>query len=256
MTVLVGILCRDGIVAASDSQESDDEEGLKRLDVRKLYDTSAFGFNDVEIIVGGTGMSAHMMRLVEVFKEEGYAPIWTQPREVADVAEKSIGRMKARYEADLDLEILLGVWCKTPPVDEDAPPRLALYNVLSPDAPGSVGVAEAVPDYTALGSGGPFARYLFQRFHDEGHPPTKLPMSSAILEAVYAVEEVKKISLHCGGDTQLVCITNDGKLKRHTRDEIAAIVSQLDAMDRNIKRRQRGAMAAVAANVTRQRGRR
>ncbi len=45
---------------ASDSQESDNDLGMKRLDVTKVYDTKSFGFTDAEIVVAGTGTSAHM----------------------------------------------------------------------------------------------------------------------------------------------------------------------------------------------------
>jgi hypothetical protein len=62
MTVIVGLLCREGLVIASDSQESDDDNGMKRLDVKKVYDTDHFGFEDAEIVVAGTGASAHIAR--------------------------------------------------------------------------------------------------------------------------------------------------------------------------------------------------
>jgi hypothetical protein len=43
MTVIVGLLCRHGLAITSDSQESDEDLGVKRLNVRKVYDTSHFG---------------------------------------------------------------------------------------------------------------------------------------------------------------------------------------------------------------------
>lgn len=64
MTVIVGLLCQDGVVIASDSQESDDDLGMKRLDVTKVYETRHFGFTDAEIVVAGTGASAHIARSV------------------------------------------------------------------------------------------------------------------------------------------------------------------------------------------------
>ena len=62
MTVIVGLLCSKGLVIASDSQESDDDNGMKGLDVKKVYDTDHFGFEDAEILVAGTGASAHIAR--------------------------------------------------------------------------------------------------------------------------------------------------------------------------------------------------
>ncbi len=36
MTVIVGLVCKDGLVIAADTQESDEEDGMKRLDVKKI----------------------------------------------------------------------------------------------------------------------------------------------------------------------------------------------------------------------------
>src|SRR5579864_7377589 len=87
MTVIVGLVCKDGLVIASDSQESDDDLGMKRLDVTKVYDTKYFGFTDAEIVVAGTGASAHIARAVELITENGFAPHFTTPRTVADIVE-------------------------------------------------------------------------------------------------------------------------------------------------------------------------
>src|SRR2546422_1005592 len=40
MTVIVGLVCKDGLVIAADTQESDEEDGMKRLDVKKIYDSN------------------------------------------------------------------------------------------------------------------------------------------------------------------------------------------------------------------------
>jgi hypothetical protein len=122
MTVIVGLLCKGGLVVASDSQESDDEVGMKRLDVTKVYDTEKFEFTDVEMILAGTGSSAHISRAVEIISDKGYAPHFTIPRHVADVVEDSLGEMRDRYGEALgeDLELMVGVYCKNCPAgDED-----------------------------------------------------------------------------------------------------------------------------------------
>src|ERR1700685_498617 len=97
MTVIVGLLCRDGLVIASDSQESDDNTGMKRLDVTKVYDTGHFGFENAEIIVAGTGASAYIARAAELIKEKGLAPQLASPRSLATVVEDAIGEMAERY---------------------------------------------------------------------------------------------------------------------------------------------------------------
>lgn len=240
MTVIVGLVCQDGIVIASDSQESDDDLGMKRLDVTKVYDTKSFGFTDAEIVLAGTGASAHIARAVELIAENGFAPHFTIPRTVADVVENSMGQMKTRYGDDLELELLVGVYCKNCPQDDDRPiSPIALYSVYPADENEKVGVAEPVTDYAAMGSGGLFARYLLNRLHDEDHPTANLTMEAAIREAVYVIEEVTKVDLWCGGPTQLFCINKTGTLERKKPSEIKRLSLEMATRDVSVKKSQR-----------------
>jgi 20S proteasome alpha/beta subunit len=225
MTVIVGLICQDGIVIASDSQESEDDLGMKRLDVIKVYDTKSFGFIDAEIVVAGTGASAHIARAVELITENGFAPHFTTPRTVADIIEDSMGQMKDRYGDDLELELMAAVYCKNCPQDEDRPiSPIALYSVYPAGEDEKVGVAEPVTDYSAMGSGGLFARYLLNRLHDEDHPTKDLTMDAAIREAVYVIDEVTKVDLWCGGPTQLFCIRKEKTSSRTRWPNLAAIL--------------------------------
>jgi 20S proteasome alpha/beta subunit len=237
MTVLVGIVCKDGIVIAADSQESDAEAGMKRLDVKKIYDTSSFGFIDITLILAGTGTSAYIARSVEVIREHGYQPIFVTPRNVADAVENSVREMYDRYGQNLDLTLLLAVHCKNTPTDEPpplGPIPLGLYNVYVP------GVAEIVNDYTALGSGGPFARYLLSRFHEgEDNSTATMSVEESVREAVYVIEEVKKVQLHCGGETHVAYILKDGQVEHKETRQIKEIVRELDTADLAIKKQQR-----------------
>jgi len=255
MTVVVGLLCKDGLVVASDSQESDDEVGMKRLDVMKVYGTDKFDFTDVEMILTGTGTSAHIGRAVEIISEKGYAPHFTLPRHVADIVEDSLGDMRDRYGEALeeDLELMIGVYCKNcPPAEEGEKPepKLALYNIYAPgeEETQKVGVAERVEDYSAMGSGGLFARYLLNRLYDESHPTSALTMDEAVKEAVYVIEEVTKVDLWCGGPTQLICLTNDGKLERKQPAEILKIAAELTKLDQQVKESQRQLFSKQSAS--------
>ncbi|HEV2494512.1 MAG TPA: hypothetical protein VG204_15730 [Terriglobia bacterium] len=248
MTAIVGLFCSEGIVIASESQESEDEIGLKRLDVTKVYDTKRFGFTDVEIIVAGTGTSAYIARAAELIAEKGYAPHFPTPRSVANLVEDCMGDMKTRYGDKLDLELLVGVYCKQCPLKDEErdtdtpPPEIGLFSISAPEEEEKVGVAESITDYSSLGSGGLFARYLLNRLHDEDHSTMSLDMDSAIREAAYVVEEVKKVDLWCGGPTQLICIRKSGDsyvLERKKPKELAVIATEMDALDQRIKQRQR-----------------
>lgn len=243
MTVIVGLVCKDGLVVASESQESSEDE--KRLDVKKVYGTETFGFIDAEIIVGGTGSSAFIARAAELIGELGYAPHFTTPRTVADVVEDAMGKMKDRYGDDLDVELLIGVYCKNCPQDdeEELPiPQIALYSVYPPEEGEKVGVAEIVHDYAAMGSGGSFARYLLNRLHDDDHSTVTMTTDAGVREAIYIVEEAKKVDIWCGGPIQCFCIKKSGdgyRLEQKKPSEIRKIVAELASADSEIKDKQR-----------------
>lgn len=252
MTVIVGLVCKDGLVVASESQESSEDE--KRLDVKKIYGTETFGFTDAEIIVGGTGSSAFIARAAELIAELGYAPHFTTPRTIANVVEDAMGQMKDRYGADLDVELLVGVYCKNCPPDdeEDQPiPKIALYSVYPPEEGEKVGVAEIVHDYAAMGSGGSFARYLLNRLHDEDNSTTEMTTEAGVREAIYIIEEAKKVDVWCGGPIQCFCIrqSDDGYiLEKKKPSEFKRIVSALSSADSQIKDKQREMFPSASPN--------
>ncbi len=238
MTVIVGLMCKDGLVIASESQESSEDE--KRLDVKKIYGTDTFGFNDAEIIVGGTGSSAFIARAAELIAELGYAPNFTTPRTVANVVEDAMGQMKTRYGDDLDVELMVGVYCKHCPQDDEDPPisKVALYSVYPAEKDDKVGVAEIVRDYDAMGSGSSFARYLLNRLHDEDNPTTDMTVEAGVREVIYIIEEAKKVDIWCGGPIQCFCLMKSGdeyKLEKKTPLEIKNIVNALASADLEIR---------------------
>jgi hypothetical protein len=132
----------------------------------------------------------------ELIEEKGYAPHFTTPRSLATIVEDAMGDMAQRCgggEDGLDLELLVGVYCKECPQTDDPPMSpMGLYGVFPPDEDENVDVAEPMTDYAAMGTGGLFARYLLNRLHDEDHPTRDLTMDAAIHEAVYVIEEAKK----------------------------------------------------------------
>ncbi len=255
MTVLIGILCKDGIVIASDSQESDDED-VKRLGVRKIYDTEVFGFTDVAIAMAGAGTFAYVSRAIELITDKGYGPFFTRPRQVADIVEDAVGEIAKRHGKGedgrgLDFELLLGVWCKNAPKgdpeDLDDPPcPIGLYCISPPTAGEKLGLAEKVDDYAAMGSGGLFARYLLNRLHDDGPPTTDLTMDEMLYEAIYVIIEVNKIDLYCGGDIHAVRIPSVGtKVINVGKESIKKIILALDKQDRLVRQNQREVISAV-----------
>jgi 20S proteasome alpha/beta subunit len=241
MSIIVGIVCKEGIIIASDSQESNNE--MKRSGIRKIYDTDVFGFTDVEIVIAGVGDFAYISRAVELIKENGFTPHFKKPRDIADIAEQAIGEMRDRYGRDLNLALLLGVWCKyIPGTDKRSSHPFGLYNIFPPEEEELIGIAESVTGYSALGTGGSFARYLFDRFHNGNNPTINLTMDAAVREAVYVIEEVKKVDLYCSGETYVACIRQGKGVEHRSQKDIRQIVADLEKKDLTIKRHQRERM--------------
>ncbi len=155
-------------------------------------------------------------------------------------------RLKDRYGADLDLEVLVGVYCKDSPKhgdeEKELPSPIGLYSISAPEKRERVGVAEAIQDYSAMGSGGLFAHYLLNRLHDDENPLSELTMEAAVNEAIWVVSEVVKVDLWCGGDIQVACIRKAGDgytLERKRSADIRKCAIDLADTDTKIKRSHR-----------------
>lgn len=69
-----------------------------------------------------------------------------------------------------------------------------------------------------------------------------LGIDAAIREAVYVIEEVKKVDLWCGGPTQLVCLKKNDTgyvLEKKKPKELAMIAAEMDKLDEEVKQRTR-----------------
>ena len=77
-----------------------------------------------------------------------------------------------------------------------------------------------------------------ERFSAVPSCAAKLSLEAAVREVVYVVEQVKKVDLYCGGETQVVSI-RDKTLAMRSAEEIRGIVQQLEKLDTNIMTQQR-----------------
>ena len=91
------------------------------------------------------------------------------------------------------------------------------------------GVAGREEGYASLGSGSAFAEYLLSRLYRDD-----LTTDEAVRVAVYVVEEVKKVDVHCGGPTQVVVVKKSG-VDRKSPTDIRRIVQYLEEFDNQIK---------------------
>jgi 20S proteasome alpha/beta subunit len=235
MTIIAGLICSEGLVLAADSQAGSFRGvHVKRLDYTKIYD---FRFDGATVIVTGAGETPFIARAKEIIEAKASDAKIKSSREVADIAEDAMKTITKRYVIDRmrdlgpsskapilqsdelpfappNFELLLGVWCGA---------EWCLYTVY-PD-----GVAGREEGYASMGSGSAFAEYLLARLYRDD-----LTLEEAIRVAVYVIEEVKKVDLHCGGPTHVVGVTKDGVVRKRD-DEIREIVLYLDEQDQSLK---------------------
>lgn len=234
MTIIVGVICKDGLVLASDSQAGSLRGvHVKRLDYTKIYN---FSFDGMTIAITGAGETPFITRAIEIFEEKAKETKFHKPRDVGDLAESVVNEITKRYIFQRDKE--LG-FAKSPSVAER--PKLqddrslgfalmvatcvngtpAIYTVYAD------GISAKEEGYASLGSGSAFAEYLLPRLHNKD-----LTLEQATRVCVYVVEEVKKVDVHCGGPTQVVSINCKGGVSRKNEDEMKKVLKDLEAADK------------------------
>jgi 20S proteasome alpha/beta subunit len=231
MTIIVGIISKDGLVLACDSQASSMKGvPLKRTEYTKIYEIPMGG--DSYALLSGAGTGAFVTRAGELLAEKCKNNICRTPRDFADICEdvitdifkryvidrsKALGMSKTKTQREItsgsiqwqegemeppSLIILTGIQCGIP-----KSPEWCLYTI-HPN-----GVAEKAEKYDAIGSGSAIAEYLLARLCSK-----PLTVEQATIVAVYVIEEVKKIDPFCGGPTQVVCLSKNGSKRLSSRE--------------------------------------
>ncbi len=245
MTIIVGVICKDGIVLGCDSQASSAKGvPVKRTDYTKIYEIPLGG--DGYAILSGAGTGAFITRASELLEDRCKNIVCKKPREFADICEDVVTELFKRYVVDRTKVLGLrktkmpqviqgGVQWQEDPLESpgivlltgiqcgDAKnPNWCLYTV-HPD-----GIAEKDDKYDAIGSGSAIAEYLLARLCSE-----TLDVDQATKVVVYVVEEVKKIDPFCGGPTKVVALSKNG-VKRLNPQEVKEIADFVMGQDENL----------------------
>ena len=103
MTIIVGLLCSEGVVIASDSQAGY-SRGVdrKRLDFTKIYD---YAFDQANVVVTGAGMGPFITRAVEMLEEKSSSERFNKGRQIADMAEAVMVELHKKYVVDRQKEL-------------------------------------------------------------------------------------------------------------------------------------------------------
>ncbi len=197
VTIIVGIICEQSIVLASDSQTT--AGTAKRWDSRKIR---VVKFKNAPVLVADSGCADTASRAIEIFSDLGKEVEITDHRTVADTADKAIRTLvdELRFaQGDCTMEELrefvlreeLGCELMIAHLFEKKP---YLYRIQS-----WVGFANRVTtDWEAVGCAANLGGQILTEYLKPG-----LHFGQVTAIAILAVETAKKHDAYCGGPTRV-----------------------------------------------------
>ncbi len=205
VTIIVGIICKGGIVVASDSQSS--AYNVKRTDSSKIFQSCIGG---KVVLVAQAGDCTMSSRAVEILDDLLTASPFDDYRKPADIAQQAIGLLKkelaqinnwdagfmAQYMNDNPFSLMLAYYYQT----SKGPPEPHLYVLNSVP-----GFATRYRNYVAIGCGGTVGEFILGR-----SGACDMENHEALIAAIYTVEEVKKVDAFCGGPTKAAVLSIGG----------------------------------------------
>ena len=223
MTIIVGIISKDAIVFASDSQTSYSPTSRARRDVDKIHQL-AFRSGQ-KVMIAESGDADFTSRAIETYSELLLENDFDHRRKAVDLLEDAIKQVKIKasalngwtlgddasiaYWKDLDAVLLLAYYLENEPL---------IYMFRS--WPGD-GVWQKGKTYVTVGCGSTVGESILQRLKT-----TAIDSTLAVVNAIYTVEEVKTVDSFCGGPTKLGFLFKDG---------VAAVSNQVAANSRLMK---------------------
>ena len=222
VTVVVGLICNNAVVLASDSQTADVETGRTIRNVAKIF--------KVEFADGNTGLLAQSghddtaNNVVEIILEKAKeTPLLVHPRSFAELVEDAVGSLKRRLRKqfvgtdlefqkhclDYNFELMTAHYFK------DQPQVFTVSFVL-----GLANRARSEQPYAIIGCGAELAKFFLDRLDIPD-----MQLGEAIASAIYTVEEVKKSDLRCSGPTK-AAYTVLPKATSPSRSTMTAIVNR------------------------------
>lgn len=234
VTIIVGIISKEGIVLASDSQTTYglDLGKFKRCDAQKM---DIIEFKTGKAIVCQGGNATLSGRAVELIINSARGKSISDYHAVADVAQAAVRQVKDEFKAqqsgsgssmeelhefirtkDMEFSLMMANYFEQKPY------------IFTIDF--SVGIANKQRgDYAVIGCGSLIAEYILSWFKC-----SELSLMQAMCTAVYVVEEVKKVDPYCGGPTRCAAILAEGA--DHANQQVTEnIVKSLADFDLQLK---------------------
>jgi 20S proteasome alpha/beta subunit len=226
MTLVIGIVCKDGVVVACDSQV---EIGAFKKFVRKMWGL------DKNIVIAGSGSAIFQKKAIELLRgsmieKEKKGKREFSMKEVVRLAERVMLNLHKTY--DIDRAKFLEEEAEKPTKRRIIQVSLVMGGVekgekylyvLYPD-----GVAEPYDNYCAEGSGTPFAEYLLSKLYDP-----KITLGIAKKLAIYIIEEAKKVDAYVGGPVNVVAI-KEGRLETMSQNQIMKAYEEIQETNKKL----------------------
>lgn len=240
MTIVAGIVAKDGVVLAADSQAGMFRGvQVKRTDYTKIYQLGGEPDSKVRAVVAGAGMVAFITKAVNHLKEEWEERRFSSAGDLEQASEKVMMRLAKKYFFDRMRELGIEDMPHTKGVPakrlQEGPMQVpkALLLLGAADVEGGKtlltvgpeGIAEREERYTSIGSGSAYAEYILSRLYSD-----TLSVEQAMECAVYTIEEVKKMDQDCGGPVRAVAATAYGIVNRGP-DDLRDMVNKLQIRD-------------------------
>ena len=209
VTIIIGIICKQTIVVASDSQTtfSSSTGAIQRLDTPKI---STLEFNNAQALVAQSGDVTLSSRAVEILTDMIKGKSISDYRTVADMAQDAIRKVKEELRVqnldctmeqlheyirqnELHFELMIAHY-------HDGKPYIFTIDF-------DIGIAaKSSHSFIAIGCGSGIATYILSWFNIG----QTMNFSHAMIAALYAIEEVKKVDPYCGGKTRLAMLASGG----------------------------------------------
>ena len=197
VTIIVGIICKDAIVLASDSQITTGNS--KQTDASKI---EIVQFQNMPVMVAQSGLVAFSGRLLEIFEKMAEHKAIGHHRDVGEVAQSAVRQLRQEIrgqrgdcsmdEVDewlrrngLECELVMGFFFREKPY---------LYSINL-----ALGVASQFKSYYGTsGCGGNLGQFMLAE-----HSKPEMDRDFATTIAIYTVDTVKDHDAFCGGPTRV-----------------------------------------------------
>jgi len=230
VTIIVGIIAKDGIVMACDSQSS--AGNVKRTDSSKI---SHLRFDSRDVLVAQAGSIELGSMALEILTRKCASGSFDDYRKPADLAQDAIAETKTKF---LELNSTGGSDYLNDYFENNEFSFMVAYYYGNPPTPylyivSSVpGFATREKNFAAIGCGGTVGEFILSRAS-----VTELECMGALIAAAYTVEEVKKVDSYCGGATKAAVLSPHKVLFSETESKpyIKEMVRTLELLEDDLK---------------------